>query len=90
MKGRNRTLPRAHLPDDAVLLHCAHDGLLLGDGVRQGLFGVNVLLVPRGFSGHNLMPMIGNRNHDRVDVFSRKQFAIVVIALAILIRRRRR
>jgi hypothetical protein len=36
VKRGNRALPRAHLPDDAVLPHRAHNGLLFGDGVRKG------------------------------------------------------
>ena len=84
MKGRNRTLPRAHLPDNAVLLDCANNGLLFGDGVRERLFGVDVFLAARGFSGDDLMPMIGHGDHHGIDVVAGKQLPVIVIAFAIL------
>jgi hypothetical protein len=58
--------------------------LLFGDGVRQGLFGVDVFLAARRFSGHDLMPMIGHGDHHGIDVVARKQLTIIVIAFAIL------
>ena len=83
VKLRHRTLPRAGLPDDVVLLHGFDDGLLFGDGAGQGLLAVDVFLAIGGLGGHNGVPLIRNRDHHRVDIVARQQLAIVAVGLAI-------
>ena len=53
VKGGQRSLPGAGLPDDVVLLHGLDDGLLLGDGAGERLFAVDVLFAVGGRGGHD-------------------------------------
>ena len=80
VKLRKRALPGARLPDDVVLLHGADDGLLFGDGAGQRLFAVDVLLARCGFGGDDGVPVIGDGDHDGVDIVARKHLAVVVEA----------
>ena len=82
---RQRALPRARLPDDIVLFNGAHDRLLLGNGAGQRLLTVDIFFAVRGRNRYQRMPVIGHRNHHRVNIVARQQFAIVVIGLAILV-----
>ena len=68
---RERALPRTGLPDDVVLLHGPDDGLLFGDGAGERLLAVNVFLARGGFGGDDGVPVIGNGDHDGVDVVAR-------------------
>ena len=68
---RKRTLPRSGLPDDVVLVDRANDGLLFGDGAGERLFAVDVFLARGGFGGDDGVPVIGDGDHDGVDVVAR-------------------
>jgi len=39
----------------------------------------------RGFGGHQFVPMIRHRDHHRINVLARQQFAVIVIRLAVLV-----
>ena len=64
-------------------LDSAHDGLLFGDGFGEGLFAVDVLFAVGGGGGDQGMPVIGNGDHDGVDVVALDHLAKVVIGLAV-------
>ena len=80
---RLAALPAAGLPDHVVFLHGVHDRPLLRDGARQRLLAIDVLAVARGFRGHQSVPVVRDRNHDRVDVLARHHLAIIVVGLAV-------
>ena len=80
VEWRERALPGAGLPDDVVLMHGADDGLLLGDGAGEWLFAVDVFFARGGFSGDDGVPVIGDGDHDGVDVVARDHLAVVVEA----------
>ena len=67
-------LPGASLPDDVVLVDGADDGLLFGNGAGERLFAVDVFFAGSGFSGDDGMPVVGDGNHDGVDVVARDAF----------------
>ena len=82
---RNGTLPRSGLPDDVVLVHGANDGLLFGDSAGERLFAVDVFLARGGFGGDDGVPVIGDGDHDGVDVVTRDDLAVVVDGGAVLV-----
>src|SRR5262249_27472703 len=75
----------AGLPDDPALLDRSDDGLLFCNCPRKRFFSVYVLAAARGFAGHQLMPLIRDGDHHRVDVVARKQFAVVVVTFTIVV-----
>ena len=77
------TLPGAGLPDAVVLLHSLHNGLLLGYRAGKRFLGINVFLVAGGFGGNQFVPMVGNSQHDSVDVFPRHHLPKIVVGLAV-------
>jgi len=82
---RKGTLPRASLPDNIVRLDYTNNRLLLGDGVREGLFAVDVFLMRCGLNRDDGVPVVGNRNHHRVDIGTHEKLAEIVIRCAIFI-----
>src|SRR5579884_830255 len=61
------------------------DCLLFGNGARQWFFTVNVLLAIGSLDGHQRVPVIGNGEHDGVNVRAGHHFAIIVVRFAILV-----
>ena len=59
--------------------------MLFSDGVRQGLFAVDVFFAPGGLGGDDLMPVVGHGDHDGVNIVASQQLAVIVIALAVLV-----
>ena len=82
---RKGTLPGAGLPDEIVLLDGADDSLLLGDGVREGLLAPDVFLLRCGLNRDDGVPVVGNRNHHRIDIGTRQKLAKIVVRRAVLI-----
>ena len=62
---------------------CANNRLLLGNGVRQRLFRVDVFFAAGGLGSDKLMPVIGNGNHHGIDLRLGQQLAVVVVARAV-------
>ena len=65
-----------------MMLFCRRrdDGLLLLDGASERLLAVNVFLARGSFGGDDGVPVIGNGDHDGVDVVAREHLAVVVEA----------
>ena len=82
---RKGTLPGASLPDDIVRLDCANNRLLLGYGVREGLFAPDVFLLRCCLNRDDGVPVVGNRNHHRIDIGAREKLAKIVVRRAVLI-----
>ena len=82
---RDRPLPRAGLPDAFVFLHGPHNRLLLGDGFRERLLAIDVLLVVERLDRDKFVPVVRHCNHHGVNVRARHQFAVVVVRLAVLV-----
>ena len=82
---RKGTLPGAGLPDNVVLFDAADDSLLLGDGVREGLFAPDVFLLCCGLNRDDGVPVVGNRNHHRIDIGAREKLAKITIRRAVFI-----
>src|SRR5262245_53396510 len=80
-----RALPRTRLPDALVLLHGFHDSLLLSDGARQRLFAENIFLLLARLDRYESVPMVGDRDHHRVNILAREHLAIIVIRFAVLV-----
>lgn len=76
-------LPGTGLPDALVFLDGGDDGLLFGDGAGEGFFAVDVFAIFGGFDGDDAVPVVGDGEHDGVDVFGGHHFAIVVVGAAV-------
>ena len=66
-------------------MYGANNGLLFGDGAGQRLFAVDIFLARCGLSGDDGVPMIGNGDHDGVDIVARHHLAVIVVGGAVLI-----
>ena len=68
---------RADLHDAIIFLRCGDHLEALGDGVRHGLFAVDVFAGVAGIDDDALVPVVGNGGDDAVDIFAVEQFLIV-------------
>src|SRR5439155_1106445 len=82
---RLRTLPGTGLPDALILLDRFDDRLLFSDGSRQRLLAIDVLAVFGGLGRDERVPMVGDSEHDGINVFAGHHLAVIVVSLAILI-----
>ena len=77
---RLRALHRAHLEHPSGLLDNPLDELPLVDGQRQRLLAVDVLAGPHRLDGDLGVPVIGGRDHDRVDILPVEDLPVVGVA----------
>ena len=57
--------------------------MLFGDGAGERFFAVDVFAIFGGFDGDDAVPVVGDGEHDGVDVFGGHHFAIVVVGAAV-------
>ena len=55
------------------------------NGAGERLFAVDVFLAGGGFGGDDGVPVIGDGDHDGVDVVAREKLAVVVVGGAVLV-----
>jgi len=67
---------RADLHDAAVFLGGFHHFESLRGGVRHWLFAIDILARVAGVHHHALVPMVGHRRHDAVDIFAVQEFLV--------------
>src|ERR1019366_1056439 len=75
-------LPGAGLPDAAVGLNGADNGLLFSDCAGERFLTVDILLLPGSLDCGQGMPMVREGQHDGVNVAPRHQLPIIMIRLA--------
>src|ERR1700739_1384269 len=63
----------------------ANDGLLFGDGTRKRLFAVDVFFARGLFWSDDGVPVIGDGDHDGVDVVASEECAVIVDGGAVLV-----
>ncbi len=66
-----------HAKDTSILLHRFDDPLPFGNRAGNRLLQCHVFTGVSCFDCHGRMPMVGRGDHDRVDVLSRQQVAII-------------
>jgi hypothetical protein len=53
--------------------------------VRERLFAVDILFAPRRLRGNDLMPVVGDRDHNGIDIVASQQLTVIVVPLAVFI-----
>ena len=69
-------LPTTRLPDPLILLLRVHDALAFVERVGQRLFAVDVLPVAQRHYGRDAVPVVRQRNGDRVDVVAEQNLLV--------------
>src|ERR1041385_1212847 len=66
-------------------MHGLHNGLLFGDGAGERLLAVYIFAIFCGFGSCQRVPMVGNGDHDSINIFARHHFSVIVVTLAVLV-----